>query len=451
MSDPGPEWLLWAKRFRDQQDGFRDQHDDLSRVVESLSRTVATVTEDLRISQQAREEDVKVLTKQVQQLQDQQQQQASEIASLRAENTEISGTLSQQNRVHEQERIRTLTKQLQELRAQQEQQAAVIASLQEENLKTAIAARERRGTIAVNEAQFVASETGLTSPLNGQYSRTNLSRHTLKMRIATSLASLSAASPFDQSMQEYRGGSATRDRNFSREASPASSLVRFDSEETRDSTKTPESRRKPTSSKLFHFLNTPEPQRHSTRLETFDFPKTPEPPRSLTSSEFTNATPPNGQSINKTIARPLFHKRGNSLFSDLSENFSDDSFTYVLEKPEAQVEARSMLIPSQPAVALKSQQGTGLAEYMMQSGLHIEEQKRSYEKQLVKAFIAGMDDEEEKSALETSLEQQGYTWQVVSKAVGQVLKDAAIKTAPATPSPKRNAKGRFTKKRQKRN
>ena len=104
---------------------------------------------------------------------------------------------------------------------------------------------------------------------------------------------------------------------------------------------------------------------------------------------------------------------------------------------------------SPPVVALEPQRDLFLVEYLIRSEDDLRERQSTYEKKFVEAFMAGMEDEGQKTKLRSKLEDGVWTWKMVSDGVEEILNetDQQEKKTESRPSLPRKANGRFKRQR----
>ena len=105
-----------------------------------------------------------------------------------------------------------------------------------------------------------------------------------------------------------------------------------------------------------------------------------------------------------------------------------------------------------PAIVLEPQGKRPLDEYITCSEDTIEPLLLAYESNIVKAFVAGLRDEEQKTIVWRSLDDTAWTWKVAFEEISRIDREAREATTttnseqPTTPQP-RTQNGRFAKKR----
>ena len=132
-----------------------------------------------------------------------------------------------------------------------------------------------------------------------------------------------------------------------------------------------------------------------------------------------------------------------------SEVPSNDTSKRAVPVSTAHVRPTSVRNVSPPVKALEPQRDLFLVEYLIRSEDDLRERQSKYEKKFVEAFMAGMEDEGQKTKLRSKLEDGAWTWEMVSKGVEEILNetDQQAKKAEARRSPPRKANGRFKRQR----
>ena len=177
MATPGPEWMIWAKRLK-------DEHVELLQTIQKYSSTIAEApipvqVTDLQVSHRALHDEVKSLREAVTLAQQRQEQESRKlndrVTSLEEEKkalveaVELSRTQSQLTIKQATQRYRDLItqqiEQIYQLQAQHQQQAKEIATLRAEHAREIAALRPRDR--ASNEFGANVAELGFASQLNG--------------------------------------------------------------------------------------------------------------------------------------------------------------------------------------------------------------------------------------------------------------------------------------------
>ncbi len=126
------------------------------------------------------------------------------------------------------------------------------------------------------------------------------------------------------------------------------------------------------------------------------------------------------------------------------------SLVSVISFPHSSIHAAeaSARDSSPPAVALESQGGLDLFEYLIQCEDEITSRLPAYERRLVEAFVAGLSDKVHKSTLKSRLDEQAWNWKIAFEGANQIAEEALAqgRRGKSKPSPSRDSNGRFKKK-----